>query len=152
MLEFENTIRVDRSIAEVFVFLADLENIPKWNYYVLEVRKRSDGPIGIGTTYHQVRKTDQQDFRITELDRDRTVAVKTLPQSSPGFEMRFTLYDEGHTTRIRDEWKLDTGWPVLIEKLAARKVRSAVAENLTKLKELLEAGRVVLQDGRQATL
>jgi len=75
-----------------------------------------------------------------------------MPQSSPGLEMRLTLYDEGRTTRIRDEWKLDTGWPVLLEKLAARRVKSAVAENLTKLKELLEAGRVVLQDGRQATL
>ena len=59
MLEFENTIRVDRPIVEVFAFLSDLENIPKWNYYVVEVRKLSDGPIGIGTRYHQVRKTDE---------------------------------------------------------------------------------------------
>jgi carbon monoxide dehydrogenase subunit G len=152
MLEFENTIRVDRSIAEVFAFLSDLENIPKWNYYVLEVRKLSDGPIGIGTTYHQVRKTDQQDLRITELDQNHKVTVKTLPQSSPGLEMRLTLYEEGDTTRLRDEWKLDTGWPVLLERLAAQKVKSAVAQNLTKLKELLEEGQVVLQDGRQATL
>jgi carbon monoxide dehydrogenase subunit G len=152
MLEFENTIRVDRSIAEVFAFLSDLENIPKWNYYVLEVRKLSDGPIGIGTTYHQVRKTDQQDLRITELDQNHEVTVKTLPQSSPGLEMRLTLYEEGDTTRLRDEWKLDTGWPVLLERLAAQKVKSAVAQNLTKLKELLEEGQVVLQDGRQATL
>ncbi len=44
MLEFENTIRIDRPIAEVFAFLSDLENIPKWNYYVLEVTKLSNGP------------------------------------------------------------------------------------------------------------
>lgn len=152
MLEFENIIRIHRPIAEVFAFLSDFENIPKWNYYVLEVRKLCDGPIGIGTTYHQVRKTDEQDFRITELDRNQTVAVKTLPQSSPGLEIRFTLYDERGTTRIRDEWKLDTGRPALLERLGARRVKSAVAENLTKLKELLEEGRVVLQDGRQVTL
>jgi uncharacterized membrane protein len=91
VLEFENTIRVDRPIAEVFTFLADLENIPKWNYYVLDVRKLSDGPIGIGTSYHQVRKTDEQDFRIIEFDWNQKVAVKTMPQSSPGFEMRLTL-------------------------------------------------------------
>jgi len=148
MLEFENTIRIERPIAEVFAFLADFENIPKWNYYVLEVRKLSDGPIGIGTTYHQVRKTDEQDFRITELDQNHRVAMKTLPGSSPDLEMSFTLYDEGGTTRIQDDWKLDTGRPAVFEKLGAGSVKSAVAENLNKLKELLEKGQVVLQDGR----
>jgi carbon monoxide dehydrogenase subunit G len=149
MLKFENTIRIDRPIEEVFAFLEDFENIPKWNYYVLEVQKLSDGPIGIGTTYHQVRKTDEQDFRITELDQNHIVVVKTLPQSSPSFEMRFTLYDENGTTLIRDEWELDTGWPGVLERLGTRRIKSAVAENLAKLKDLLEKGRVILQDGRQ---
>jgi len=152
MLEFENTIRIDRPIVEVFAFLTDFENIPKWNYYVLEVRRLSESPTAIGTTYHQVRKTDQQDFRLTEFEANRTVAVKTLPRSSPGFERRFTLYEEGDTTRIRDEWKLDTGRPAILERLARGRVKSAVAENLAKLKELLEEGRVVLQDGKQVTL
>ena len=152
MLEFKNTIRIDRPIEEVFAFLSDFENIPKWNYYVLEVRQLSENPIGIGTTYHQVRKTDEQDFHITEFEANRTVAVKTLPQSSPSFERRFTLYEEGNTARIRDEWKLDTGRPVVLEKLAGGRVKSAVAENLAKLQELLEEGRVVLQDGRQVIL
>jgi uncharacterized membrane protein len=152
VLEFENTIPIDRPIDEVFAFLSDFANIPKWNYYVLEVRQLSESPIGIGTTYHQVRKTDQQDFRIIEFEPNHTVAVKTLPQSSPSFERRFTLYEEGDTTRIRDQWKLDTGRPALLERLARGRVKSAVSENLTKLKELLQEGRVVLQDGRQVTL
>jgi uncharacterized membrane protein len=32
MLEFENTVYIDRPIGEVFTFLSDFENIPKWNY------------------------------------------------------------------------------------------------------------------------
>jgi uncharacterized membrane protein len=152
MLEFENTIYIDRPVDEVFAFLSDFENIPNWNYYVLEVRQLSESPIGVGTTYHQVRKTDEQDFRIIEFEPDHMVAVKTLPQSSPGLEMRFTLYEEGNTTRLRDEWKLDTGRPAILERLALRRVKSAVAENLAKLKKLLEEGRVVLQDGTQVTV
>src|SRR6266508_3069795 len=109
MLEFENTIRINRPLAEVFAFLVDLENLPKWNYYVLEVRKRSSGPIRIGTTYHQVRKTDEQDLRITELEPNHTVAVQTVPPSSPALAMRFTLSEEGGTTRLSDVWQLDTG-------------------------------------------
>ncbi len=152
MLEFENTIRIDRPVAEVFAFLSDFENIPKWNYNVLEVSQVSDGPIGIGTMYHQVRKSDQQDFSITELDDNRQVAVKTVPPSTPDLEMRFTLYPEEGTTRVRDEWKLDMRLPALLESLAAQRIKSAVAGNLMKLKELLEEGEVVLQDGRRATL
>jgi uncharacterized membrane protein len=152
MPEFENTIRIERPVDEVFAFLSNFENIPKWNYYVLEVRQLSENPIGVGTTYHQIRKTDEQDFRIIEFEPNHTVAVKTLPQSSPSFERKFTLYEEGDTTRLRDEWKLDTGRPAFLERLAGGRVKSAVAENLAKLKELLEEGRVVLQDGRQVTL
>jgi uncharacterized membrane protein len=152
VLEFENTIAIERPIDEVFAFLSDFENIPKWNYYVLEVRQLSESPKGIGTTYHQLRKTDQQDFRIIEFEANNTVALKTVPQSSPSFERRFTLYEEGDTTRIRDQWKLDTGMPALLERLARGRVKSAVSENLSKLKELLQEGRVVLQDGREVTL
>jgi uncharacterized membrane protein len=152
MLEFENIIRIDRPVEEVFAFLSDFGNIPKWNYYVVEVRQLSESPIGIGTSYHQVRETDEQDFRIIEFEPEHMVTVRTLPQSSPIFERRFALYEAGDTTHIRDEWKLDTGKPALLESLARGRVKSAVAENLVKLKELLEEGQVVLQDGRQVTL
>ena len=152
MLEFENTIRIDRPVNEVFAFLSNFENIPKWNYFVLEVRQISDNPKGVGITYHQVRKSDEQDFRIIAFEPNHSVGVKTLPHSSPSFERKFTLYEEGNTTRLRDEWKLDTGRPAVFERLARGRVKSAVAENLAKLKELLEENRVVLQDGRQVVV
>jgi uncharacterized membrane protein len=152
MVVFENSISINRPVAEVFAFLSDFENIPKWNYYVLKVKKTSDGPEDVETTYHQVRKTDEQDFRITEFEPNHKIAVRTLPGSSPQFERRFTLDAKGRTTQIIDEWKLDTGKPTLIEKLAVGKVKSAVAENLSKLKELLETGSVTLQDGRKVSL
>jgi hypothetical protein len=112
----------------------------------------SESPMDVGTAYHQVRKSDEQDFRIIEFELNHSVAVKTLPHSLPSFERKFTLYEEGNTTRVRDEWKLDTGRPALLERLAGGRVKSAVAENLAKLKELLEEGRVVLQDGRRVSL
>jgi uncharacterized membrane protein len=152
MIKFENIISIDRPISDVFAFLSNFENIPKWNYYILEVKKLSSDPVGIGSLYHQVRKTDEQDFRITEFDKNRKVVVKTLPQSSPSLEMEFTLYEDGSLTRIRDEWRLDSGWPAPIEWLGARRIKSAVSENLKKLKQLLEEGKAVLQDGRVVML
>jgi hypothetical protein len=61
-----------------------------------------------------------------------------------------TFIDQGGATRIVDEWKLETGKPGILERLAANQVKQAVYENLEKLKELLETGTVRLQDGRQA--
>jgi uncharacterized membrane protein len=152
MIEFSNQIVVDRPIGEVFGFVSDFRNVPKWNYYVLDVHKTSEGPLGEGTTFHQVRKTDEQDFRIVTFQPGRQVTVQTIPPSSPAFEMRFTFESEGDRTRINDEWKLDTGRPALVERLGAGRIKSAVLENLGKLKVLLETGQVRLQDGRQATL
>lgn len=152
MVAFENSISINRQAAEVFAFLSDFENIPKWNYYVLNVRKTSDGPEGVETTYHQVRRTDEQNFYIAEFEPDHKITVKTLPGSSLQFERQFTLEAKGRTTRIIDKWKLDTGQPRLIEKLAAGRIKSAVSENLNKLRELLETGSVTLKNGNKVNL
>lgn len=152
MLEFENTITINRPVGEVFEFVADPQNFPRWNYYVLTVSKLSNGPIGVGTAYHQVRKTDQQDFRITEFERNRRMALKTSPQSTPQLEMQLTFQERAGATQVSDVWKLDTGLPAPLEWLGTGRVRAAVAENLAKLKQLLEAGQVVLQDGRTTSL
>jgi uncharacterized membrane protein len=150
MIEFRNEITIHQPVEEVFAFTSDFENLPKWNYYVLEVEKKSDDPTGKGTEYHQRRQSDEQDFSITEYRAGEKVAVKTLPGSQPAFERRMTFIDQGGATRIVDEWKLETGKPGILERLAANQVKQAVYENLEKLKELLETGTVRLQDGRQA--
>ena len=152
MIEFENTIHVERPIDEVFAFLSDFENLPKWNYFVLRVVKTSAGPVGVGTTYHQVRKTDEQVFRVIEFELNRRLAIQTIPPSSPELEMRFILQAEGDSTKVTDVWKLQTGMIGLLERLAAGRVKSAVVDNLRKLKQLLETGRVTLQDGRVTSL
>ena len=48
MQTFENTVTIQRPAEEVFAFLADFENIPKWNYAIEETSKTSAGPVGVG--------------------------------------------------------------------------------------------------------
>jgi Polyketide cyclase / dehydrase and lipid transport len=45
VMEFSNTITIERSPHDVFVFVSDLENVPKWNHAIVETRKISDGPV-----------------------------------------------------------------------------------------------------------
>jgi uncharacterized protein YndB with AHSA1/START domain len=148
MIRFENQVLVAEPVEQVFAFVSDFRNIPKWNYYVQSVDQTSAGEPGVGTTYHQVRKTDEQRFRITDYRPPEAVTVKTEPGSRPAFEMRFTFESVDGGTLITDAWELETGRPGLLEKLAAGQIMRAVMGNLTKLKTLLETGRVQLQDGR----
>jgi uncharacterized membrane protein len=79
MLHFKNKLEIHRPVADVFSFISNFENMPKWNYFVLEVRKLSGGSIGLNTTFRQIRKTDSQEYKITEFEPNRRVTVETLP-------------------------------------------------------------------------
>ena len=68
MQTFENTVTIQRPAGEVFAFLADFENIPRWNYAIEETSKASAGPTGVGTRYRQTRSipaTSVEDFEVT---------------------------------------------------------------------------------------
>ena len=49
--DFRGTVVTDRPIEEVFAFLANRENDPKFSPRVLEIAKTTDGPTGVGTVY-----------------------------------------------------------------------------------------------------
>jgi uncharacterized membrane protein len=153
MITFENNIVIDHPIHDTFAFVADFENTPLWNYYVRNVTQLTDGPIGIGTVFHQVRKSDEQEYRIIEFECDRGIVIQTTSESTPAFSIQYEFEPVGdHATRLTNTWQLDLGVNPIIERLSKQKVASAVSENLGKLKELLETGAVVLHDNRRIVL
>ena len=152
MINFENKIRIERARKEVFDFVSNFENVPKWNYFVKSVRKVNEIPLGLGARFHQIRKTDQQHFEVVEFERPSKVTVKTLEGSSPQFRMDFEFEARDGHTILTDTWQLETGHNPLLEMLGKSKVKAAVAENLSKLKELMETHRTRLQDGRTVSI
>jgi uncharacterized membrane protein len=147
--EFSNQLVINRPIDEVFSFLSNFENMPKWNYYVMSVTKTSGGSIGVGTTFHQVRKSDQQDYRVTELKHPNIISIETLPPERH-WVMQFKLEQQGESTILVDSVRVKAPW--LIGLFVKEKIRKAVEQNLFKLKMLLEKGTVTLQDGRVVNL
>lgn len=152
MIEFENEVTIGKPIEDVFSFVADLENIPLWNYFVMSVTKRSEGDAVVGTEYHQVRKNDSQDLKIVNLVPNHKLIIETIPPSKPALRRAMIFDYENGQTHISDHWELNTGSFALVERIAARRIKQAVSENLEKLKELLETGRTTLQDGRSVDL
>ena len=79
MATFENTVIIRRPIEDVFGFLADFENVPKWNYAIVETRKVSEGAVGVGTIYHQVRsvpRRSEERFEVTAYDPPRHLEIR----------------------------------------------------------------------------
>ena len=150
-MHFTSTLIIDRPVTDTFAFVSDFENMPKWNYFVEETSSESPPGRGAGTIYRQRRRTDEQRFVVTDFEPDQLVAVRTLPPARD-LQMRFTFRRHGGGTRLTDDWTLETGLPRWLERISTSRVSSAVRDNLAKLKELLETGRVRLQDGRVETV
>jgi uncharacterized membrane protein len=153
MITFENSIVINQPVHDTFAFIANFENTPLWNYYVRKVTQLTDGPVGIGTWFHQIRKTDEQTYRVVELEHERSITIRTTPGSKPSFTARYQFEQvSDQSMQLTNDWQLDLGINPIIERLAQRRVASAVGENLDKLKELLETGAVLLQDNRHVVL
>lgn len=74
---FTGTAVIDRPISVVFEFLADGTNDPKFSPRVQEIRKTTDGPIGVGTMFESTVKDagmkSNRRFELTALDAPRKI-------------------------------------------------------------------------------
>jgi len=140
MASFENTVIIRRPVEEVFAFLADFENVPKWNHAIVETTKSSPGPVGVGTTYHQTRSVptrSEERFEVTAFESPRRLEVQG--QIGP-FRARigYLLEPAGSGTRLRNAVDLGSSGPLtLVAPLVTSRVKHAVAANLDALEQLL---------------
>lgn len=146
MVAFENIVEIRKPIEAVFEFVAHLENVPKWNYYVVSVQPRDGTTPHLGATYHQIRRQDEQTFQITDYQLNQRLVIATTPGSKPAATRHMTFEVLPNGTKLIDQWEL--GVNPLIGWLGKGKIQAAVSENLGKLKQLLEQGETHLQDGR----
>jgi uncharacterized protein YndB with AHSA1/START domain len=141
-MDFTNTVVIRRPPEDVFRFLAELENIPKWNYVIIETHKTSEGPVGVGTTYRQVRSLpsrSEEAFEVTEFEPERRLAIRGGLGPLHG-TMSYTLEPIDGGTRLTNAADLEgRGVLRIAAPLATGRIREAVAANLGVLKELLEA-------------
>jgi Polyketide cyclase / dehydrase and lipid transport len=79
MQTFQNTVMIARPVGEVFAFLADLRNIPRWNYAIARTVPTSPGPAGPGATYRQTRtipRRSEENLQITVFQPPTRLAVQ----------------------------------------------------------------------------
>jgi uncharacterized protein YndB with AHSA1/START domain len=141
VVTFENTVVIRRPIEEVFAFLADFENVPRWNYAIVKTHKVSQGPVGVGTIYQQVRSVpsrSEEHFEVTAYNPPRQLELRGQLGRFPS-HLSYALDAVPEGTRITNAVELELRGPGrLLGRVAVPRIRDAVAANLQKLKDLLE--------------
>jgi uncharacterized protein YndB with AHSA1/START domain len=56
VIRIETIVQIDRPAEEVFAYISNFENNPKWQSGQIEARITSEGPLRVGSTYDQVAK------------------------------------------------------------------------------------------------
>ncbi|MFD2079428.1 Carbon monoxide dehydrogenase subunit G [Actinopolymorpha cephalotaxi] len=141
-MEFSNTVRIERRPEDVFAFLSHFENLPRWNYALDRTERVGTGPVGVGAQYVQARTVPRsavERFEVVEHRPDRAVAIRGLlgPFDTTS---SYRLEPVGEATLLTNSMRLERPGILPLATLAGPRVRSAVAENLRVLKELLELG------------
>jgi hypothetical protein len=136
---------IDRPIDEVFAFLVDGENDPKFSARVQKMEKATDGPPAVGTIYKSAVRdagmTTQREFELTEVDApakirwaERSKNMVTAPEggydltpSGDGTEVAFYNVLEGH------------GFGKVLAPLALRSARNGAQDFANSIKRTVEA-------------
>ena len=141
---FEATTVIERPIEEVFAFLANGENDPKFRPSVLEVVKTTDGPPGVGTVYASTAKIagmkSKREFKYTEFEPPTRIRWTELSKSLlTGPEGGYDLASEGSGTRVTIYNVLEGHGPgKLIAPLALRLARRGADDFGNAIKAWME--------------
>jgi carbon monoxide dehydrogenase subunit G len=94
---FSGSAVIDRPIDEVFAFLADGTNDPKFSPRVQQIERKTDGPIGVGTVFESTVKDagmkTSRKFELTAFEAptkirwtERSRNMITVPDGGYDFE------------------------------------------------------------------
>jgi uncharacterized protein YndB with AHSA1/START domain len=140
-MKFTNTITIDRQPAAVFAYLADLENLPRWNYAIRKTRKITTGPVDVGSRYLQIRTIPAQgeeSLEVMEFEPGRRLTIRGSLNSLP-VQISYTVRPDGKATTVTNTVDLRPPRPLnLLAPIATHRIKAAVAANLDVLKRTLE--------------
>jgi uncharacterized membrane protein len=143
MTKVEVSVIINRPAVEVFGFISNFENNPRWQSGVQEATITSEGPFGVGTTYTQVAKFLGQrietDFEVIEYEPDRKVKARSTSGSFPIQFMRMVEPIEAGTKVSAVIEGEAGGFFKLAEPILSRMTRRQIEADYANLRDLLEA-------------
>lgn len=139
----EFTTPIARPVDEVFAVVSDQHNAVRWQAGLVEVRRITEGPIGIGTQHAFVRQLMGRRMEAlneyTEYEPGDRVSFKTI--SGPlALHATYSTQADGDGTRLKMRFELTRarGFFGLLHPLIVRSIRGQMEADFASLKALLE--------------
>ena len=141
----QGSIVIERSVEDVFDFVADEHNEPQYNPQMTHADKVTDGPIGVGTKFHSVMtgigRAADMTIEFTEFDRPRRIA-ETTHMSNMDIKGVLTFESIPGATRMRWFWDLEPrGFYKMLGPLIRRIGERQELRIWSELKTVMETGR-----------
>ncbi len=145
MVESVTTIEIDRPAGEVFDFVADMANNPRWQRGMKSCTWTTDPPIGVGSRYDQVAgflgRTITSRFEVTEFVPGECIHIVTYESTFPLDIVRKVEPLGDDRCRVTAIVKGEpSGVFRLFGPLLRRMVAASVARDYRALQSLLERG------------
>ena len=141
MFTIEQSVTIARPVEQVFAFLADPANIPRWRPDVLEAR--AGGPLHAGSEFDEVisfggRKT--QTFRVQVFEANRTLEVAAIAGLGIRPTQRYSVSaSDGNTSVFIRVTVRTQGLFRLLEPMLPRMIAGKWRTYSERMRELLEA-------------
>jgi len=143
MINVEVSTVINCPVADVFAFVANFENHPKWEMNFQKVKLLTSTPTGVGTTYQCDLKLPGQSatskFEITQYEANKNIAFEgeAAGPAKPNGSFLFESVAGGTKITLlpRPEFR---GLFKLLEPMMAGYIRKQNEEHLINLKKLLE--------------
>jgi carbon monoxide dehydrogenase subunit G len=143
---FSGSVLIDRPIDEVFAFLADGTNDPKFSPRVQEIRKSGEGPVAVGTVFESKVKdagmTTSRKFELTAVEAptkirwtERSKNIVTVPDG--GYDLE-KVSDAQTRVTIHNEFE-GHGFGKLVVGFAARQAVKDAPAFAQRIKAAVEA-------------
>jgi uncharacterized membrane protein len=143
MVNLEFNILIDRPVSQVFAFMTDLSNLPRWQSMVKQISQASKGPVGLGTTFsfkNEVLGRQMEGMmEVTEFEQDAKFGYKG--KSGPmTIHAMVTFKTVGTGTKLTLSAQADpAGLFKVAEGVLAGQIKSQMEGNLATLKSILES-------------
>jgi len=146
MATFEINLAINRPVEEVFGFISNAENLPRWRASALEVKRMSSEPSGIGSVFKArfsfLGRPFDGDLQIIAHEPHKKYGTKMV--GGPfSLEARYTLEPTANGTQLTMVVEgTPGGFFKLAETLVVSLAKRSYEADLNNLKEMLEAQAV----------
>ncbi len=142
-IDFSTEVEIGRPAPEVFAFVSDVSNNPRWQRGMRSCVWTSAPPHGAGATYDQTARFLGRDivskFVVAEYDPGRMIRFKTTESPFPIDERRTVTPVSDGTSRIRVHLQGDASRVFrLVAPLLSGLVGRSVSRDYQRLKRLLD--------------